>query len=72
MHIRLSDRHAGKAAEAPVVPDRGFSAANISCAVRQPPFKNLLHKNSRSHSIEMYWRKISGFRLRLEAAIEPG
>jgi Tripartite ATP-independent periplasmic transporter, DctM component len=27
MHIRLSDRHAGKAAEAPVVPDRGFSAA---------------------------------------------
>jgi len=26
MHIRLSDRHAGKAAEAPVVPGRGFSA----------------------------------------------
>jgi hypothetical protein len=25
MHIRLSDRHAGKAAEAPVVPGRGFS-----------------------------------------------
>jgi hypothetical protein len=27
MHIRLSDRHAGKAAEAPVVPGRGFSAS---------------------------------------------
>jgi hypothetical protein len=26
MHIRLSDRHAGKAAEAPVVPGRGFFA----------------------------------------------
>ena len=26
MRIRLSDRHAGKAAEAPVVPGRGFSA----------------------------------------------
>jgi hypothetical protein len=72
MHIRLSDRHAGKAAEAPVVPDRGFSAATSREPCRRSPFKNLLHRNSQSQSIEMYWRKISGVRLRLEAAIEPG
>jgi hypothetical protein len=39
MHIRLSDRHAGKAAEAPVVPDRGFSAATS-----RAPGDNLLLK----------------------------
>jgi hypothetical protein len=29
MHIRLSDRHAGKAAEAPVVPRPGLFCAGI-------------------------------------------
>ena len=33
MHIRLSDRHAGKAAEAPVVPGRGFSASAFGMRV---------------------------------------
>jgi|GEM_PF-5811775 len=72
MHIRLSDRHAGKAAEAPVVPDRGFSAAASRAPCDNLLLKTFSIKNSQSQSIEMYWRMIYGFRLRLEAAIEPG
>jgi hypothetical protein len=33
MQIRLSDRHAGKAAEAPVVPGRGFSARGKALSI---------------------------------------
>jgi hypothetical protein len=71
MHIRLSDRHAGKAAEAPVVPDRGFSAAASRAWCDNLLLKIFSIKDSQSQSIEVYWRMISGFRLRLGAAIEP-
>jgi len=71
MHIRLSDRHAGKAAEAPVVPDRGFTAAASRAWCDNLLLKIFSIKDSQSQSIEVYWRMISGFRLRLGAAIEP-
>jgi hypothetical protein len=71
MHIRLSDRHAGKAAEAPVVPDRGFSAGAPRAPCDNLRIKIFSIKTSQSRSIEMCWRMIYGFRLRLEAAVEP-
>jgi hypothetical protein len=54
MHIRLSDRHAGKAAEAPVVPDRGFSAAASRAPCDNLLLKTFSIRSSQSQPIKLY------------------